>query len=130
LAITIHIEQTPSPIRFASYKTTVFGDSVAIHICIRRGGRSPSTVSALPKTLLRPRAYGFYLFGGEELPEQRRHYDFACTNYELHLKLDLRHTEPGLSALRRKHDGVQLSRSLSQRLASGVGTGDLRWIEE
>jgi len=37
---------------------------------------------------------------------------------------------PGLSALRRKHDGVQLSRSLSLRLASGVGAGDLRWIEE
>ena len=102
MAITIHIEQTPSPIRFASYKTTVFGDSVAIHICIRRGRRSPSTVSALPKTLLRPRAYGFVYSAVKNRQSRERHYDFAGTTYKLHLELDLRHTEPGLSALRRE----------------------------
>jgi CRP-like cAMP-binding protein len=61
---------------------------------------------------------------------RERHYGFACRSYKYQLELDLRYTQSDLPALRSKHDGISLSRILSQRLASGVGAGDLRWIEE
>ena len=32
--------------------------------------------------------------------------------------------------MRRKHDGISMSRILWRRLASGVGARDLGWIEE
>jgi hypothetical protein len=61
---------------------------------------------------------------------RERHYGFACPSYKQQLELDLRYTQPGLPALRSKHDGISMSRILLQRLASGVGASDQRWIEE
>jgi hypothetical protein len=60
---------------------------------------------------------------------RERLYGFACHSYKPQLELDLRHTQPGLSSLRSKHDGISMSRILWQRLAPGVGAGDVRWIE-
>ena len=87
-------------------------------------GRSPQNAPAAPR--LR-----FYAFDGEEPPERwERHYGDVCPSWKQQHELSLRDTQLGLSALRRKHDGVSMSRSLPQRLASGVGAGNVRWIEE
>jgi hypothetical protein len=70
-------------------------------------------------------------FGGEEIAATGRDsYGFACCSFKHQLELDLCHTQPGLSALRRKHDGISMSRILLQRLATGMGARNVRWIEE
>ena len=61
---------------------------------------------------------------------RKRHYGFDCSSYKEQLEHHLRHTEPGLPALRRKHDGISLSWILWQRLAAGVGAGNPRRVEE
>ena len=61
---------------------------------------------------------------------RERHYGFACCSYKHQLEVDLRYTQPRLPTLRGKHDGISLSRILSQRLAPGVGAGDVYWVKE
>jgi hypothetical protein len=113
--------------RERSFRAEAFGDSVALTSVSEAKGRSPSQCPP-PSKAPAAHAYGS-VFGGNKLLQQERHYGYRCPGYKYQLELDLRDTQPHLSALRSQHDWISLPRILSQRLASGLGTGDLPWIK-
>jgi hypothetical protein len=82
-------------------------------------------VGALPNAPAVP-AYGSVPLAVNNRHSRERRYGFDCSSSRPELELDLRYAQPGLSALRSKHDGVSMYRLLSQRLAAGVGAGNVR----